>query len=108
MPGFVVTNINPVLCAHGGMATPAPPAGRVRIMGTAVITTGYIYSIAGCGFPAAAPGSPPCVMGAFTAGAVRVKSMGLPVVVIPSPSTSAPHGLPMIQIPAGQVRVRAT
>ena len=108
MPGYVVTNITPVFCAHGGKATPVPPAARVQIMGTATITTGYLYTIAGCGFPAMAPGSPPCVMGAFTAGALRVKSMGLPMIVLPSPSTSAPNGLPMIPVPAGQMRVRAT
>jgi hypothetical protein len=109
MPGFVVTFANTVTCSHGGAATPAPPAGRVQIMGVGVVTLAHTYKVTGCGLPAASSGTqPPCVSGRYTAGALRVKSMGMAVAIIPSPSQCTPNPTPLLQIPGAQGRVTAT
>lgn len=106
MPGPLLTMNAVVTCTHAGPATPLPPAGRVSVMGMGVVTLAHTYTITGCGFPAATSGAPPCVSGKLTSGAVRVKSMGMPVGIVPSVSTSVPNATPLILAP-GQVRVRA-
>jgi hypothetical protein len=113
MPGFIITFATPVMCSHGGQATPVPPIGRVLIMGLgAVLTTVHKYAIVGCGFPAATSGAqPPCVSGTFFSGTLRVTSMGSPLAVVPlsvASSKGLPNPTPLIVLPAGQARVSAT
>jgi hypothetical protein len=113
MPGFVVTVLNVAMCSHGGKATPIPPAGRVLIMGAGVVHCGHVYAIAGCGYPAMTSGAqPPCLTANFTPAqaSLRVKTTGgLPIAILPptGPVPCLPTGLPLILVPAGQVRVRA-
>jgi len=95
-----------VTCTHAGPATPQPPTSRVSVMGMAVVTLAHTYTITGCGFPAASSGAPPCVTGKLTMGAARVKSMGLPVGIVPAASTCLPNATPLILVP-GQPRVKA-
>lgn len=107
MPGPLLTVNAIVTCSHAGPATPLPPTSRASVMGIPVVTLAHAYTITGCGFPAATSGAPPCVSGTLTAGAMRVKSMGLPVAIVPSPSTCVPNGTPLILAPA-QARVTAS
>jgi hypothetical protein len=104
--------LNPVLCTHGGKATPMPPVGRVILSGFGAVTLGHTYLIAGCGFPAATLGAqPPCVSGVMTMGTIRVQSMGIPLAVLPDTMPSSkglPNPTPLIFAPAGQVRVWAS
>lgn len=108
MPGYAVTFANTILCSHGGKAVPVPPAGRLTIMGMGVVTFSHTYMITGCGLPAATAGAPPCVSGRFTTGALRVTSMGMPLVIIPATSVCIPNPTPLIPAPAGQARVIAS
>jgi hypothetical protein len=107
MPGPLLTVNAVVTCTHAGPATAMPPTGRVSVMGMAVVTLAHTYTITGCAFPAATSGAPPCVSGKLTVGALRVKSMGMPVGIVPSVSTCIPNATPMILTP-GQVRVQAS
>jgi hypothetical protein len=48
------------------------------------------------------------VTGFFTLGSTRVTTMGIPVALIPSStSTTVPNATPLIPVPAGQQRVMA-
>jgi hypothetical protein len=111
MPGFLVTMLTPVLCTHGGKATPVPPVGRVLASGAGVVTLAHKYAIVGCGFPAATLGvQPPCVVGVITNGTLRVRTMGIPIALLPdsvATSKGLPNPTPMIFMPVGQARVRA-
>lgn len=106
MPGPLLTVNAVVTCSHAGPAIPQPPTSRLAVMGIPVVTLAHAYAITACGFPAATAGAPPCVTGKLTAGALRVKSMGVPVGMVPSASTCVPNGTPLLLAPA-QARVTA-
>lgn len=112
MPGFLVTMTNQVLCTHGGKGTPLPPVGRVLASGFGVVTLAHVYVIAGCGFPAATLFvQPPCVAGMLSIGALRVRTMGVAIALLPNSAAGSkglPNPTPLIFAPAGQVRVSAT
>jgi hypothetical protein len=106
MPGPILTLPATVTCPHAGKATPTVPSARVMIMGTPAVTMTSPYAIAGCTFPAMSSGSPPCVTAQFTTGAVRVTSLGAPLLVASSMANTVPNGVPVIVVPA-QTRVIA-
>lgn len=110
MPGFLLTFATPVLCSHGGLGTPQPPSWRVFMMNVPVVTLIHSYVIKGCGFPAATSGAqPPCVTGKFTIGATRIKSMGVPVALLPDSAANSmglPNATPLILAPAGLQRAK--
>lgn len=106
MPGPLLTINAVVTCTHAGPAKPVPPAGRLKVMGMAVVTLAHTYTITGCGLPAVTSGAPPCVSGKLTVGAVRVKSMGMPLGIVPATSTCVPNATPLLLAP-GQQRVTA-
>jgi hypothetical protein len=109
MPGFILTFATPVYCSHAGLGTPQPPSSRVSIMGAPVVTLMHSYLIAGCGFPAATSGAPPCTTGKLTVGAMRVKSMGFPVALLPDSAANSlglPNPTPLILAPAGLFRAK--
>ena len=68
-----------VQCAHGGKAQPTAPAPRVRLGGKAAIALSPPWTVSGCSLPPQAGG--PCATATWTAGTVRVKSMGQPLVM---------------------------
>jgi hypothetical protein len=111
MAGFLLTFATPVLCSHGGLGTPQPPASRVFMMNVPVVTFMHSYAIVGCGFPAATLGAqPPCVTGKLTVGATRLRSMGMPVALLPESaggSMGLPNPTPLILAPSGLQRARA-
>jgi hypothetical protein len=98
MPGFVINMLTPVFCSHGGKATPVPPMGRVMMMGIGAVTLAHAYVIVGCTAPAAL--LPPCVAGMFTMGTLRVRTMGIPLIIIPPTGPSFCPGNPTPLIPA--------
>jgi hypothetical protein len=91
-----------VTCAHGGLAKASIPAARVRVGGVPVRLLGPAEIVTGC--PNVTPG--PCVTGLWVSGAARVRSLGHPVVLGDSASTTVPTGAPLIVVP-GPGRVRA-
>jgi hypothetical protein len=107
MPGFVVTSTATVTCTHQGKAIPTVPASRVSIMGMPAVTVAVPYAIAACPLPTITPGALPCATGKFTVAALRVTSMGAPLVIVGSASICAPTAQPML-IGATQTRVSAT
>lgn len=104
MPLLLPMN-TPLLCGHGGKATPALPNPRISLLGAAAIPQSSPVVIAGC--PQAPPAGPPCVAGNWIMGSVRLKSLGQPLVLQNSPSTTQPTPVPMNVIPI-YTRAQAT
>jgi hypothetical protein len=69
-----------------------------------IVTMASPYTIAGCPFTGA---NGPCVTAQWVVGAVRVFSMGQPVVIMTGVSICAPTGTPLIAVQV-QPRVIAT
>lgn len=80
-----------VVCAHLGTASPTVVNPRVKVDGAAVVTVAGPYTIS-C---PQAPPLVPCTTGTWLVGASRVKAGGQPVLLISTPSTTAPTGAPM-------------
>jgi hypothetical protein len=95
-----------VQCVHAGIAQPLTVNPRVTVSGQLIVTMANTYTIAGCTFPAMTSGAPPCATAQWMTGALRVTSMGQPVVVQSSASTCIPTGTPLL-IVATQTRVSA-
>jgi hypothetical protein len=95
-----------VTCAHGGQAIPTAPSPRVMVSAMPIATIAAPYAVAGCAFVPLA-GNGPCVSAQWVVGAVRVVSMGQPVVIMSGVSICVPTGTPLIPVQA-QPRVIAT
>ena len=95
-----------MLCSHGGQATPTVPSPRVFVSGMPIATIAAPYAVAGCAF-VPPTGNGPCVMGQWTVGAVRVTSLGQPVVIMTGMAMCVPTGTPLVPV-AAQTRVLAT
>jgi len=106
MPGFLLSVVSLVQCAHGGQATPTVPNPRVLVSGQPTVLVTAPYVVAGCSFPPPPGANGPCVTAQFTAGTVRVLSSGQPLLVQLSPAVCAPTGTPLV-VMATQPRVSA-
>jgi hypothetical protein len=95
-----------VTCAHGGQAMPTAPSPRVLVTAMPIATIAAPYMVAGCAFAPPA-GNGPCVTAQWIVGAVRVTSMGQPVVIMTGVATCVPTGTPLIPVEA-QMRAIAT
>jgi hypothetical protein len=96
MPGFLLHVGAVVQCMHAGMALPTDPNPRVKVMGQPVVTMGTQYIIASCGFPPPPAANGPCVTANWVMGAVRVKAMGMPVLLQDSQAVCTPTGTGLI------------
>ena len=105
MPGFLLNVASTVICAHGGQAKPTVPNPRVKVMGMPVTTQGPPYAIAGCVNPPPPANVGPCVIGNFITASLRVKVMGMPVLLIDSKALCVPTGTPLTVLNT-QTRVR--
>lgn len=105
MPGFLLNVGSTVICAHGGQAKPTVPNPRVRVMGQPVVTQGPPYVIAGCANPPPPANVGPCIIGNWIMASLRVKVMGLPVLLQSSQAICVPTGTPLITV-ITQPRVR--
>ncbi len=105
MPGFLLNLNSIVLCSHGGQAKPTFPNPRVRVMGMPVTTQGPPYAIAGCVNPPPPVNVGPCVIGNWVLAALRVKVMGLPVLLQDSQAICVPTGTPLTVV-LTQMRVK--
>jgi hypothetical protein len=63
------------------------------------------YTVAGC--PFVPPANGPCVTAQWVVGAVRVTSLGQPVVIMTGVAICVPTGTPLVPVTA-QTRVLAT
>jgi hypothetical protein len=95
MPGPLLNAGSIILCAHGGTAMPTAPIPRVLLSGQPAVTLAAPHTVAGCPFNVA--GAPvPCVTANWVLGAVRVKAMGMPVLLMDSQAICIPNGTPVI------------
>ena len=85
---------------------PTVPSPRVSVSGMPITTIAAPYTVAGCAFVPPA-GNGPCVTAQWTVGAVRVMSMGQPVVIMTGVAACVPTGTPLVPV-AAQTRVIAT
>ena len=106
MPGPILHMGAVVTCAHGGQAMPTAPSPRVLVTAMPIATIAAPYMVAGCAFAPPA-GNGPCVTAQWIVGAVRVTSMGQPVVIMTGVATCVPTGTPLIPVEA-QMRAIAT
>ena len=105
MPGFLVQQGAAVMCAHGGQAQPSAAAARVTLGGQACVLLAAPWTVAGCPLPPNAGG--PCAIATWTAGTVRVTSMGQPLVIQGGAAICAPTGVPLT-VTVVQPRVSAS
>ncbi|MFJ8579371.1 hypothetical protein [Micromonospora sp. NPDC093277] len=103
--GFLVQQGATVLCAHGGQAQPTVAAARVRLSGQPAIGLPPPWTVGGCPLPPQSGG--PCATASWTAGTVRVTSMGQPLVVQGGTAQCVPTGVPL-NVVSAQARVKAT
>jgi hypothetical protein len=95
MPGFLLNVSSVVICAHGGQAKPTVPVPRVMVMGQPVTVQPPPYVIAGCANPPPPVNVGPCLTGMWVLAALRVKAMGMPVLLQDSQAVCAPTGTPL-------------
>jgi hypothetical protein len=96
-----------VTCAHGGQATPTVVQPRVMVSGQPIVTVAAPYMVAGCALPPPTAGNGPCITAQFVTSAVRVTSLGLPVLLMDSQAICVPTGTPLM-ILVTQPRVTGT
>jgi hypothetical protein len=96
-----------VLCAHGGQAMPTAPDPRVMVSGMPVATLSAPWVVAGCAMPPPPAGNGPCVTAQWVVGAVRVTSLGQPLLIMTGMAMCVPTATPLMPVSA-QVRVIAT
>jgi hypothetical protein len=106
MPGFLLHVGATVTCAHGGQAQPTVPNPRVTVMGMPTVAMTGPYVVAGCAFPPPPNGNGPCVSAQWVTGALRVTSLGQPLLVLSSQAICVPTATPLV-IAATQTRVTA-
>ncbi len=105
MPGFVLHQGASVLCVHGGQAMPASPNPRVKVGGQMIAVQGGMYSVAACPFTTPGGTPQPCVTASWVVAAVRVKSLGMAVLLQDSQSITTPNAVPL-QVMVTQTRAR--
>ena len=104
MAGFLLHQGATVLCSHGGQAFATVPNPRVLVNGQPTALLAAPWTVAGC--PLVPPPIPPCAVGQWVTGTIRVTSMGQPLVVQSGTAVCVPTGTPLIPV-AMQTRVSA-
>ncbi len=95
MPGPLLHQGAIVQCAHQGVAQPTVPFPRVKVMGQPIVLQPAPYTVAGCTLPPPPSGNGPCVTANWVIGAVRIKAMGMPVLLQDSKAVCVPTGTPL-------------
>ena len=72
------------------------PNPRVTVMGQPTVAVTAPYVVAGCAFPPPPAANGPCVTAQFLTGAVRVTSIGQPLLLLDSQAICAPTGTPLL------------
>ncbi len=101
MPGLLAHDGAVTLCTHAAQARPALLNPRVKVSGrpTAVVTAPWL--VTGC----SPPGLPPCATAQWVTGTIRVRSVGVPLVIQGGAAVCAPSGQPLVVVTV-QPRVR--
>ncbi|SEP95402.1 hypothetical protein SAMN04487983_1002264 [Streptomyces sp. yr375] len=92
MPGLLLHYGAMMMCAHppGLVTVPAPVQQRVMVSAQPVLTGADMFLVAGCSFPAASMGAPPCTTVTWLQTSTRVLVNGLPALLQPTPTGVAP------------------
>jgi hypothetical protein len=77
------------------------------VSGQPIVTITSPYVVAGCALPPPTAGNGPCLTAQFVTAALRVTSLGQPVLLMDSQAICAPTGTPLI-IAFAQPRVTGT
>lgn len=104
MAGFLLHQGAVVMCLHGGQAMPSAPNPSVTLTGMPTATIAVPYTVAGC--PGIPPLTPPCVIGQWVLGTLRVTSFGQPLVVQSGVALTAPGAATLLPVTM-QMRVTA-
>ena len=110
MPGFLLHINGVVQCTHTAKAGAPPGQTRVFASGQPVALATDPISVVGCPFQVPVPGGTkpqPCVTIQWGMAAVRVKVMGVPVLLAPAPGSGAGVCKSVEQIPQGPPLVGA-
>ncbi|GAA2827548.1 hypothetical protein [Crossiella cryophila] len=109
MPGLLFHAGAVLTCGHAGRAEVTNPGQiRVRVNGQPVATSAARIMVTGCPI---VPPPPPCTMVDWKGVAVRVRAMGAPVLLQPTPAGPGPaicNGPPPVNplVLSVQARVR--
>jgi uncharacterized Zn-binding protein involved in type VI secretion len=106
MPGYVLHMGATVLCLHAGQAQPTVTSPRVKVGGQPAVTQGAPWTVAGCTLPPPPVANGPCVTANFVTAALRVKSMGMPLLLQDSQAVCVPTGTG-VNVVVTQFRVKA-
>ena len=101
---FVLDAGATLICPHGGQAKPTKVAPRVMLSGVPAVTQTTVHAVAGCTL---VPPAPTDVTAQWVTGAVRVKTMGEPLLLASSQSLCVASGSPLTVV-VQQLRVKAT
>lgn len=104
MPGFLLHVGATVVCAHGGQAQPTVPNPRVVVSGQPTVAVTAPYSVVGCAFAPPA-GNGPCATAKYVSSALRITSLGQPLLLLDSQAICAPTGTPLQAV---MTQLRAT
>lgn len=104
MPGFLLHVGATITCAHGGQAQPTVPNARVLVSGQPTVAVTAPYVVAGCAFAPPA-GNGPCVTAQYVSSALRITSLGQPLLLLDSQAVCAPTGTPLLPV---MTQIRAT
>jgi hypothetical protein len=104
LPGFLLHQGATVTCAHGGQAQPTEPNVRVLVSAMPTVYPVPPYVVAGCTFPPPPAANGPCVTATWLTPALRVFSMGRPLLLSTSQAICAPTGTPLL-VSVTQTRV---
>ena len=105
MPGFLLHQGATVLCVHAGQAQPTVTMPRVKVMGQPVVPQPGVWTISGCTNPPPTANVGPDLTATWVTAALRVKVMGMPVLLQDSQSIAVPTGT-KLNVVVTQARVK--
>lgn len=100
MPGNILTTSDTIQCTHGGQVILSTSNTKVTASGAPALLESDIHQVVGCPF-FIGPVPSPCITVQWSAGAIKVKVNGTPVLVKSSigmcySAQNAPQGIAII------------
>jgi hypothetical protein len=110
MPGRVMTTGSQIKCPHGGSATLTTANAKAAAASGKALLASDVHTVAGCAFTIG-PKASPCIRIQWSAGAVKLKVGGTPVLLESSVGTcyspeSAPQGVALVVQAEAKVSAR--
>ena len=105
MPGFPLTTLTALSCAHQAPALIPSTQAAVLVLGQPVVTMPAQIGVVGCPFATASP--QPCVTIRWMMFSPKVLVQGQPVLVMPPPGTGVAPGVGLGPAPQGPAVIKA-